>query len=288
MTGTPHDTRKVTPGGLQGTEGRGCAQVAGHGDRMAPFPRGSWLEVADAVPTAGAGGVCCGGAYDWFTRLRGAGAPILDAACGRRDLVRWGPPWPRASRPAGVVAMAARPQRWLAPGRIRTWLDETPKTGPGNKGRRKRLEDAIRYLCDRSDKVAYRTCRARDLEVGTGQVEGAPREPFSPEPTPTQARGHVGSNVRPAEPCASECPPEPTQADVRGHLVPPLPPDRPLFGCPRGLRGHWRAHGPARRTFRGTWSARGAVGATRRRPGTARGRGTGACRSSWCRRCAGR
>lgn len=56
---------------------------------------------------------------------------------------------------------------------LRQWLDETPKTGPGNKGRRTRLEDAIRYLDTRSDKIAYGTYRARDLEVGTGQVEGA-------------------------------------------------------------------------------------------------------------------
>lgn len=56
---------------------------------------------------------------------------------------------------------------------LRQWFDETPKTGPGNKGRRKRLEDAIRYLDTRSDKMAYGTYRARDLEVGTGQVEGA-------------------------------------------------------------------------------------------------------------------
>jgi hypothetical protein len=58
-------------------------------------------------------------------------------------------------------------------GELRTWLKETPKTGPGNKGRRKRLSDAIRYLHNRLDKLAYGTCRARDLEVGTGQVEGA-------------------------------------------------------------------------------------------------------------------
>jgi hypothetical protein len=56
---------------------------------------------------------------------------------------------------------------------LRQWLEATPKTGPGNKGRRKRLADAIRYLDDRSDKMAYGTCRERDLEVGTGQVEGA-------------------------------------------------------------------------------------------------------------------
>jgi hypothetical protein len=56
---------------------------------------------------------------------------------------------------------------------LRQWLEETPKTGPGNKGRRKRIESAIRYLDTRLDKLAYGTYRKRDLEVGTGQVEGA-------------------------------------------------------------------------------------------------------------------
>lgn len=56
---------------------------------------------------------------------------------------------------------------------LRTRLDAVPKTGPGNKGRRKRLIDAIRYIGNRLDKMAYGTCRQRDLEVGTGQVEGA-------------------------------------------------------------------------------------------------------------------
>jgi hypothetical protein len=50
---------------------------------------------------------------------------------------------------------------------------ETPKTGPSNKGRRKRIGDAIRYLHHRSDNMAYGTDRERDLEVGTGQVEGS-------------------------------------------------------------------------------------------------------------------
>lgn len=56
---------------------------------------------------------------------------------------------------------------------LRVWLAETPKTGPGNKGRRKRLSDAIRYLERRLYKIKYGTFRAQDLEVGTGQVEGA-------------------------------------------------------------------------------------------------------------------
>ena len=56
---------------------------------------------------------------------------------------------------------------------LRAWLAETPKTGPGNKGKRDRLSKAIRYLDNRSDKLNYGSCRQRDLEVGTGQVEGA-------------------------------------------------------------------------------------------------------------------
>jgi len=56
---------------------------------------------------------------------------------------------------------------------LRVWLAETPKTGPGNKGKRERLSDAIRYLGDRLQKMEYGSYRERDLEVGTGQVEGA-------------------------------------------------------------------------------------------------------------------
>lgn len=89
----------------------------------------------------------------------------------------------RARHPEGSAALAdwvaAQEDRLYADdaqaviAELRQWLEETPKTGPGNKGRRKRLVDAIRYLDDRSDKLWYGTYRARDLEVGTGQVEGA-------------------------------------------------------------------------------------------------------------------
>jgi hypothetical protein len=58
-------------------------------------------------------------------------------------------------------------------GELRGWLAETPKVGPGNKGKRKRLSVAIRYVEQRLDKLSYGTCQERDLEVGTGQVEGA-------------------------------------------------------------------------------------------------------------------
>ncbi len=52
-------------------------------------------------------------------------------------------------------------------------LDATPKTGPGNKGKRQRLNDIIRYLTKRVDKMNYDELIAQDLEIGSGAVEGA-------------------------------------------------------------------------------------------------------------------
>ncbi len=54
-------------------------------------------------------------------------------------------------------------------------LRKTPKTGPGNKGRRKRLADAIRYLTQHRHRMRYDQLRARDLVIGSGAVEGAVR-----------------------------------------------------------------------------------------------------------------
>lgn len=48
-----------------------------------------------------------------------------------------------------------------------------PKTGPGNKGRRKRLEDIIGYLTKRTTMMNYDELVAEDLEISTGQIEGA-------------------------------------------------------------------------------------------------------------------
>jgi hypothetical protein len=48
-----------------------------------------------------------------------------------------------------------------------------PKTGPGNKGKRKRLADIIRYLSKRTTMMNYDELVAEDLEIGTGQIEGA-------------------------------------------------------------------------------------------------------------------
>ena len=48
-----------------------------------------------------------------------------------------------------------------------------PLTGPGNKGKRKRLADVIRYLDKRLDKMNYGEIIAQDLELASGAVEGA-------------------------------------------------------------------------------------------------------------------
>lgn len=51
--------------------------------------------------------------------------------------------------------------------------DRIPLTGPGNKGKRKRLQDAIRYLEKRLDRMNYDNIIAEDLELASGVVEGA-------------------------------------------------------------------------------------------------------------------
>ena len=52
-------------------------------------------------------------------------------------------------------------------------LDAIPKRGPGNKGRRERLSVSIRYISKRLANIHYGALRRRDLEIGTGAVEGA-------------------------------------------------------------------------------------------------------------------
>jgi len=56
---------------------------------------------------------------------------------------------------------------------LRQQLLAIPKTGPGNKGRRERLEDNLLYLERRLPNTRYGSLRRRDLEIGTGAVEGA-------------------------------------------------------------------------------------------------------------------
>jgi len=56
---------------------------------------------------------------------------------------------------------------------LRRRLGRIPKTGPGNKGRRERLEADIRYISRRKHKMNYGSLRRRDLEISTGPIEGA-------------------------------------------------------------------------------------------------------------------
>jgi len=56
---------------------------------------------------------------------------------------------------------------------LRQALKVTPKTGPGNRGKRDRLAEVKRYLEDRQAQMNYKELIALDLEIGTGQVEGA-------------------------------------------------------------------------------------------------------------------
>ena len=56
---------------------------------------------------------------------------------------------------------------------LRRRLDAMPKTGPGNKGKRKRLHDSVRYIEKRLPNIRYGSLLRRDLDIGTGAVEGA-------------------------------------------------------------------------------------------------------------------
>ena len=56
---------------------------------------------------------------------------------------------------------------------LRHQLKRTPKTGPGNKSKRERLEKTQRYLEKRLGQMNYKELRAQDLEIGSGAVEGA-------------------------------------------------------------------------------------------------------------------
>jgi hypothetical protein len=83
---------------------------------------------------------------------------------GSRELKRW----------------VAKQKRRLYGGREGAIVDELrdhlagiPKTGPGNKGRRERLEEVANYIEKRIQMMGYKLLLAQDLEISTGAVEGA-------------------------------------------------------------------------------------------------------------------
>jgi hypothetical protein len=51
-------------------------------------------------------------------------------------------------------------------------LERVPKKGPGNKAKRERLEDALRYLTNNANRLDYKRVAHLDLELASGMVEG--------------------------------------------------------------------------------------------------------------------
>lgn len=64
-------------------------------------------------------------------------------------------------------------------GKVITTLSETyariPKTGPGNKSKRKTLFDVLNHLCKHVKDMRYNELRKSDLDIASGAVEGAVR-----------------------------------------------------------------------------------------------------------------
>lgn len=56
---------------------------------------------------------------------------------------------------------------------LKRQLAQTAPTGPGNKGKRGRLAAIIRYIGSRVRQLRYDELLAKDLDLGTGAVEGA-------------------------------------------------------------------------------------------------------------------
>jgi hypothetical protein len=56
---------------------------------------------------------------------------------------------------------------------MRTARQRIPKKGPGNKGKRDRLQETIDYLQPRVHMMNYAELIRKDLDIGSGAVEGA-------------------------------------------------------------------------------------------------------------------
>lgn len=58
---------------------------------------------------------------------------------------------------------------------LRGMREAIPNTGPGTKGKRKRLDDTIRYFSNNLKRMIYAKLLRDDLDIGSGAVEGAVR-----------------------------------------------------------------------------------------------------------------
>jgi hypothetical protein len=82
----------------------------------------------------------------------------------------------------GLRVWVGHAKKLLREGRVRALIRQltkalrrTPKTGPGNKGKRARLTHVINYLVEHRQRMRYHHLRARDLVIGSGAAEGAVR-----------------------------------------------------------------------------------------------------------------
>lgn len=55
-------------------------------------------------------------------------------------------------------------------------METIPLRGPGTKGRRKRMQQAIDYISKRVNQMPYKELREHGLEIGSGAIEGAVRQ----------------------------------------------------------------------------------------------------------------
>jgi len=104
---------------------------------------------------------------DWFhliEHLWSAGRSVH--AEGSDELRAWIAKQSRRLRRGATTAV--RQELWRM-------LEAIPRTGPGNKARRKRLRDMLHYYDVNSGRMRYNELRKDDLDIGTGAVEGAVR-----------------------------------------------------------------------------------------------------------------
>ncbi|MBX3126101.1 MAG: transposase [Polyangiaceae bacterium] len=77
------------------------------------------------------------------------------------------------------VAQHTRNLRYVRVGAVLAALSAalaaTPRTGPGNKGKRKRLAATLNHLTHQRHRMRYGRFRREDLPIGSGVVEGAVR-----------------------------------------------------------------------------------------------------------------
>jgi hypothetical protein len=104
---------------------------------------------------------------DWYhviEKIWEAGECLHDE--GSDELRAWVAEQAKRLRRGAVAAVVAE---------LETELADTPRTGPGNKGRRERLAAVLRYLQEHRQRMPYRELRRADLDIGTGAAEGGVR-----------------------------------------------------------------------------------------------------------------